>query len=78
MSIFNLRIHIIDKDKDDVRNRHEDMKTRNAFSGALGAPGNARCWEESWCQEVPGRRIHEEQGSSLGERNYLCHKETAP
>lgn len=41
--IFNLRIHIIDEDKNDVRNRHEDMKTRNAFSGALGAPGNARC-----------------------------------
>lgn len=29
--IFNLRIHIIDEDKDDVRNRCEDMKTKNAF-----------------------------------------------
>lgn len=43
--------HVIKEDKDDVMNRHE--VNRNAFSGAFRAPGNARCWEESWLPEVP-------------------------
>lgn len=43
--------HVIEEDKDGVRNRHE--VNGNAFSGVFRASGNVRCWEESWLQEVP-------------------------